>query len=268
VGGEPAEGLGHVRQDADAAVDVVRGQACGDLPQDRPLPGLDLVDGRLPGVGEVEQPGPARSSTAAGDFRYDEDLHELLDALGLRRPALVGISLGARTAVEFALTWPDRARALVLAGPGLSGMEFTDPFVLSQFAAQQAAVEAWDADAFVEAVLRYGVDGPHRQPGETDPEVRTRCHDMAMATVLAHATAKGTWIERDALDRLEELRAPTLAIVGELDFSDIHRMVDEVARRVPGAERRAVAGAGHMVNLERPAEFTATVLDFLDRTAA
>jgi len=66
-----------------------------------------------------------------------------------------------------------------------------------------------------------------------------------------------------AYGRLSEIRVPTLVIVGSLDNPDIHRIVDRLARDVPGARKVVIEGAGHMVNMEEPARFSEIVLGFL-----
>src|SRR5690349_12453820 len=53
-----------------------------------------------------------RSSSAAGDFRHDDDLAAVLDTLGVERAALVGLSMGGRIAFDFAVSRPQRVWAL------------------------------------------------------------------------------------------------------------------------------------------------------------
>lgn len=99
------------------------------------------------------------SPAAAGDWANHADLIAVLDHLGIERVTAVGLSLGARTIIDAALLHPQRFQAVLLASPGYSGMEFTDPFVEARNAAMARAAAALDADAFVEAFLRLWVDG-------------------------------------------------------------------------------------------------------------
>jgi len=69
--------------------------------------------------------------------------------------------------------------------------------------------------------------------------------------------------ELDATTRLDELRVPVLAMVGDLDVSDIEWVADQVVTRVPGARKLVVPGAGHVVNLDRPDAFNEALLGFL-----
>lgn len=66
-----------------------------------------------------------RSSTPTRLSYAHEDLRALLDHLKIDRAHLVGLSLGGRIAIDFALAYPERVDRLVLAGPGLSGFQFS-----------------------------------------------------------------------------------------------------------------------------------------------
>jgi 3-oxoadipate enol-lactonase len=209
--------------------------------------------------------GHGRSSTPAHAFCHYEDLRDLLVQLGVPRASLVGLALGSRTALDFALAYPHAVEALVLASPGMSGEDFQDPFVLRQLEAMRASAAARDGKAVVEAFLRAWVDGPRRGPGGVDPALRERLRAMAVDNFAKFAAARGKVRELGAKERLEDLRVPLLAIVGELDAPDIHRIADVLATRVPGARKAVVAGAGHTLNLESAPAFDRAVLEFLAR---
>jgi len=68
-----------------------------------------------------------------------------------------------------------------------------------------------------------------------------------------------------AVERLSDLKAPALLILGSRDANDAHRIVDLIAGNAPNVQEIIVEGAGHMVNMERPEEFNRAVLDFLPR---
>ena len=113
---------------------------------------------------------PAR--TAARDRRppgyaWHEDLRALLDHLKIERADLVGLSLGARLAINFAIAYPSRVDRLVLAGPGLDGWPFTpDP----QLAGLVAAAKARDAAKATALWLQH----PYMAPAMRDPAVAAR----------------------------------------------------------------------------------------------
>lgn len=208
--------------------------------------------------------GHGRSPTPTEPFAHYEDLRQLLDDLAIPRASLVGLSLGSRTSIDFALSYPDRVDKLVLAGPGISGMTNHDPFILDQLEKLAAAVGAVDFDAALECALRMWVDGPHRTPAETPPDIRARCRDMFVDTVTRHGQTGHTMAtELNAISRPAKLHAPILLPIGDLDSSDIHDVVDLIAQNAPHATKAVLPGAGHNVNLERPEEFNRLVLEFL-----
>ncbi|MER7014201.1 alpha/beta hydrolase [Saccharopolyspora sp. NPDC000359] len=193
-----------------------------------------------------------RSSTAMRDHHPYQDLRAVLDHLGIGSASLVGNSMGGATSLTFALEHPDRVHRMVLFGPGVPPVRFQDPFILEHHREEEAAKQAMDADRFLDNMLRYAVDGPHRQPDQVDPQLRQRCRDMAMATIMNHHTATGTLVETDVRSRLAEITTPTVFVVGELEASDLHRMAGEAVRRMPNAELVEFASCGHMTNIEAP----------------
>ncbi|MFB6515196.1 alpha/beta fold hydrolase [Streptomyces virginiae] len=214
--------------------------------------------------------GHGRSSTVTRDYAHHDDLHALLTHLDIPRATLVGLSLGARTAIDTALAHPQSVSALILASPGVSGRPFTDPYVAHHTAQQIAAIgdPAHGAQRFVEHFLRMWVDGPHREPSQVNPRLRARLHASATANVArhAHGLGAGTPQEIGAADRLASISAPTLVLDGELDSTDITSNAQAIARTVPDAEHQRLASAAHMVNLESQGPFNLAVESFLAST--
>ena len=68
---------------------------------------------------------------------------------------------------------------------------------------------------------------------------------------------------RPPIEALEDVTAPTLVAVGDRDVPGFREMSAVLARRIPGAEYRVVAGAGHMVNMEQPAAVNELLTRFL-----
>ncbi|MCF3144916.1 alpha/beta fold hydrolase [Streptomyces platensis] len=210
--------------------------------------------------------GHGLSSTVTGDFAHHDDLCALLDALDVPSAVLVGLSHGARVALDTALAHPDRVTALALASPGISGRAFTDPFVLAHIKEQVAAIGAPDgAERYVEHFLRIWVDGPHREPSAVHPGFRERMRASAEANVEVHADGMGAGmpLEVGAADRLGEIRVPTVVFDGDLDSRDISANAHAIALTVPGARRVRIPGAAHMVNLENTPLFDHELHAFL-----
>ena len=67
----------------------------------------------------------------------------------------------------------------------------------------------------------------------------------------------------DLAERIGEVGAPTLVLVGEEDVPDMHEIADRLERELPNARRASIAETAHVPSLERPREFDQLVLPFL-----
>jgi len=194
----------------------------------------------------------------------------LLDEHGFERAALVGVSLGGRVALEVALAQPKRVSALVLVGSGLPGHDWSDEMKAS-WEEEEAAFNAGDLDAAVEVTLRTWVDGPRRKPEDVDPDVRARVGKMQRRAFELYQEvgddAEEELLVADVADRLDEIQAPTLVVVGAEDVPDIHAIADKLANEIPGARRATIENTAHVPSMERPEEFERLVLGFIDEAA-
>ena len=199
-----------------------------------------------------------RSGPATPDYAWHEDLRALLDHLKIDRADLVGLSLGARLAINFALAYPSRVDRLVLAGPGVDGWPFApDP----QLPALMAAAKARDAKQATALWLQH----PYMAPAMRDPALATRLRQLAARNEHIWLQPIGPAVvpSPPAIERLREIRAPTLVLVGTLDVADIQGTAKRLAAEVRGARLEVLDGVGHMINLEAPERFRALVTDFL-----
>ena len=201
-----------------------------------------------------------------GPYGHHLDLAEVLDDAGAERADLVGVSLGAGTAVVFALTFPERARSLVLVSPGGDLYAPEPPDDLRAFWREEwRLLEAGDMDGAVELNLRTWVDGPFRRPDEVDQEVRAfvgRMQREAFAKASPDDEADEVEVE-PPISRLAELALPILVVVGDADQPDTIAIGRRIAAEAPGARLVSMPGVAHMPTLERQAEFERLVIDFL-----
>jgi len=196
--------------------------------------------------------------------RDHEDLCRLLQHLGIARAHVIGLSLGGRIAVDFALQHPDMVRSVIPVGPGLSGYEFTDAKWDEIAQAIRTAVAAGNLEEAAELFQRAWTDGPRRAPAEVDPAVRRRVRTMIDRNIRpGWDLSRHLPPEPPAVGRLTEIHAPMLIVLGELDMPDIHKIVDQLTSQVAGARKVVIPGAAHNVSLERPVEFDRAVLEFL-----
>lgn len=214
--------------------------------------------------------GYGRSPLEPGPFASARDAIELLDRHGFDRAAFVGVSLGGRVALEVALAAPERVAALVLVGSGLPGHDWSER-MQATWQEEEAALRAGDLDKAVEVSLRTWVDGPRRRPEDVDGDLRARVGEMQrrayeLQLPLEDEVDEELLVE-DVAQRLGEITAPTLVLIGEEDVPDLHAIADRLATGIPGARRATIANTAHVPSMERPREFNELVLGFLEEVA-
>ncbi len=209
------------------------------------------------------------SSNGTAPFRHCDDVAALVRHLGDGRPrpaVLIGVSMGAATAVDTALEHPELVRALIVSGAGTSEPTFEEPWELSLLARQEQAIADRDPAAWLAAAAEFAA-GPQRTLDDVDPAVLETVRRMQLDFVAGHVRpgvlpptpVTKTW------ERLAGIDVPVLGIVGEFDGIDHHRMCDRAVGAVrDGRGVRRIAGAGHFPNLEQPGEWERLVDDFLD----
>ncbi len=188
------------------------------------------------------------------------DLHGLLRFLNVPRVHLVGLSLGGRIAIDFALTYPDVVKSLVAAGPGLSGFEWSGEANKRSWEILMAARDEGTARA-----VELWLQDPYLAPAMANPSLAPRVRRLAQENArcwLANPLL-GKRLTPPAVKRLGEIRTPTLVVVGEKDVPDIQAIVKLLEKGVPNVRMVTIAGAGHLVNMEKPEAFNRAVLAFL-----
>lgn len=196
-------------------------------------------------------------------FSYRDDLYGLLQVLGIDRAYLVGCSMGGSMIIDFALEHPEMAAALIPVCSSPSGYQMTgEPPNLPTWVALDEAVEAQDWERVAELQVQLWIDGPYRKPGEAAPAVRERLREMVRTRATPDDLKHDQPLESPAIDRLSELKVPTLVIVGDLDYPQLMEAADFMTEHIDGA-RKAVIHTAHIPSMERPAEFNQLVLEFL-----
>jgi pimeloyl-ACP methyl ester carboxylesterase len=193
--------------------------------------------------------GHARSDAPADQALYTHelalgDMAAVLDAAGVERAVLCGMSLGGYLSLLFRLRHPERVRALVLVdtGPGYR---------------RDSERDAWN-----EYCERTAADLEER--GVEALRGRPEAGEHPDARGVARA-ARGIMAQRDAsvIESLEAIHVPALVVVGSEDEQFL-RAADYMAARIPGARKVVIDGAGHAANVDAPEVFNAVVNEFLE----
>jgi 3-oxoadipate enol-lactonase len=210
--------------------------------------------------------GFGRSPVEPGSYSNAGDLIDLLEQQGVAKASLVGVSMGGRVALEVAIARAELVDALVLVGAGFPGHVWSAEMNAAD-EAEMAALTKGDLDAAVEVTLRTWVDGPRRTPDDVDPKVRAQVAEMQKRAyelqIPVWETAEEEPLVGDLAERIGEVGAPTLVLVGEEDVPDMHEIADRLERELPNARRASIADTAHVPSMERPREFDQLVLPFL-----
>lgn len=209
--------------------------------------------------------GYGRSESEAIAFSNRADLIAVMDAADVDRATLVGCSRGGSIVLDTGLERPDRVSGLVSVCGGVGGLEMEDtPEELALYEGYEALAEAGDWAALAELDIQLWVDGVGQPRGRAPAAVRELVRRMTLETYVQQKP-EGEPIPLDppAAGRLDEIRVPTLVIIGELDTLSTRLTAELLAAAVTGAHRIAVPGVAHLPSLERPAWFTETLLAFL-----
>jgi 3-oxoadipate enol-lactonase len=207
-----------------------------------------------------------------GDAPYTmrDDLHALLQHLGIEKTYVMGLSMGGGMAIDFTLAYPEMVDALIPVAAGVSGFEPEESAATEQEALAEAEIEAAfkqnDKPRAVELTLRFWTDGPDRTSEQTDPTVRQKVQAMTTRNYQRADDVDAPDplpLNPPAIERLGEIHVPTLIIVGSADVRTILVIADILEKGIKGAKRVIIPDTAHHLNLEKPTEFNQIVLDFL-----
>jgi pimeloyl-ACP methyl ester carboxylesterase len=197
-------------------------------------------------------PGPYTTA------QLSSDALALLDALEIERAHVVGISLGGMIAQELVLAAPERVTKLVLCSTTAGGPDSVPmPQQTVALMGRQPQLDPREAmRLFVENAL--SPSPPEALVGEIVAYRTANPPDGA--GWYAQATAGAA---HDAMDRLGEIRVPTLVVHGTADNVVDAGNAPLIVNAIPGARLEVFEGVGHLLPWERPEEFVALVEEFL-----
>lgn len=203
--------------------------------------------------------GFGESPVADRPYADAEDVVDLLGSLGIERAALAGSSYGGQVAMEVAARRPDMVTALVLLCSALPGHAPSD--VLRSFAEQEEAlIEAGDIAGAVELNVETWL-GP-----EADDAIREQVRRMQRRAFDVQLAAAEEFAPTEEEVDLSLIKAPCLALSGGHDLADFREIAARLPEQLADARHRELPWAGHLPNLERPAEVTDLLIRFLHAT--
>ena len=210
---------------------------------------------------------PSEVPAAVDAYSQDHavaDIAAVMDALGIEKAHLVGVSMGAASSLQYALKEPGRVLSATLVGIG-SGSD-------------DAAAFREAADATAKLLAERGMAALAAQMNQSPTRARLKDKNAAefrrfneqllSMSPLGHAnTQRGVQGRRPPLyaheKRLASLSLPVLVVVGDED-AGCRKPSDFLKRVLPEARLQVFAQTGHCVNLENPDEFNRLCLGFIE----
>ena len=196
--------------------------------------------------------GPCTIADIAGD------VVQVLDFLGIERIHFAGVSVGGMIGQQLALNHAGRLHSLLLSGTSAKAVPGPPEMWTERFAAIRAAGSvAPIADA---TMTRWFTD-------EFRPARENRWQQVwnmvANTTPEGYIAAAEAIIHFDVLDRLPEVRLPTLVVCGDDDPGTPAEGNRQIASLIPGARYQEIANARHIPMVEHPEVFSRIMLGWL-----
>jgi pimeloyl-ACP methyl ester carboxylesterase len=182
---------------------------------------------------------------------FASDCLALMDVLNIRTFALGGLSMGGQIALEIYRQAPERVEGLLLADT-FGGRDTEERRQLRLKTAERLEREGMRAYAHEELPKMI-------TPATAEQFPELAAHVMKMMTTTspegAAAALRGRAQRRDYLPLLNEIRVPTVVVVGREDVYTPVSLAEQLRDNIPGATLEVIDDAGHMPNLERSAAF-------------
>ncbi len=200
--------------------------------------------------------GASRSTEALSIDRWVADLGELLDALDLDRPHLVGHSLGTLVVQHFAARHPERVRSLALLGINRSPPEARRAAVLQR----AAEVRVDGVASIVDSLLAVA---PSRHSARHAPAAMAAIREMISRQDDASYAASCEAMAHSTRPDLSGVDAPLLLVAGLADTISPPQLSRDLAADYPGARLVELPDCGHWMPLEQPEPVSEALLSFL-----
>ena len=213
-----------------------------------------------------DQRGFGKTEWAAGPFADRHDALAVLDHLQVERSVIVGCSSGGEAALQLAIVAPQRVDGLVLVATSARGWEpsggWSDEAIWEE---AEAASEAGDVERVVELDAELWLAGPDRSIEDIDPDLVELFKDMDRKPVETES-ARSKHVETGSIqtnDRLDEIHAPTLVVVGMHEWPDLKESAQYLAEELSDGDAVVIDGAAHLPSLEQPERFNTALEGFL-----
>ncbi|HLG80023.1 MAG TPA: alpha/beta hydrolase [Bradyrhizobium sp.] len=191
-----------------------------------------------------------------------EALQDFLHDIAAVKPILVGHSIGGMIVQQWLVNNPHSAGAVVLAQTSPAFGKADGDWQKSFIEARLGPLDRGESMASLAPGLVKELVGD-----DPDPEGMKTARDcMAGVPEASYRASMLALLGFDQRQALKDIKVPTLVLSGTKDKNAPAPMMAKMASFIPSAQYVELAGAGHLVNLERPKAFEAALHQFLEAT--
>jgi pimeloyl-ACP methyl ester carboxylesterase len=208
--------------------------------------------------------GAGRSDKPDEDYSVAlmaSDAAGLLQALGIKKAHVVGISLGGYIAQELALANPELVDRLVLLATTCGGPEYGE--MTKGLWAEVAALAGLPPDEIVRKGMALATALPFAR---SHPELIERCVTIRLETpqpLYALSRQAMAAYNFNSKDRVHLIRHPTLILAGAQDRVMPLPMTEAMAQKIPNGRIKVYPDAGHLLFMEKALDVNRDIIDFL-----
>jgi len=201
-----------------------------------------------------------KSSDPQANYSHIEDLNQVFIQLKIENAIIFGMSAGGGLAIDYTLKYPEKVNGLVLIGAVVGGYGYTshmftrggridqsyfsDQKKLSNYFINDDPYEIYPENIHAKEKVKK-IFGPNPKLNRENGYIALRA-------------------DRPAAKFLSEIKVPILVLVGEFDIPDVHAHAGVIEFGIPNAKREIILKSGHLIPLEQPEAFNASVLKFIN----
>ena len=204
--------------------------------------------------------GFGKSPAASNAYSPVDDLVKLMDHLDLKRANLVGNSMGGTLALDFALLQPMRSGAIVVIASTAAGYPMPEEDRRSVETVMNAARRDGTGTA-VDLWLKHPMVTVTANHPNAGPRLRTMIQDNQRLFLNEHWPAEP--VTPPTYERLVELKANVLFIVGDKDVASVRDGAAASAARIKGAKVETIAGSDHLPQMVAPDKVNKILVDYI-----
>ncbi|MFW9887423.1 MAG: alpha/beta fold hydrolase [Candidatus Thorarchaeota archaeon] len=195
---------------------------------------------------------------------FADDTVGLIDALGIEKAHILGISMGGLIAQQIAISYPERVRSLILVATHFGGPNHIP--IPDKIQALLIALPTETISLEQARDMRYRSTFSSQFLEENKDLMRqidewVQMHPAPLFAQVHQASATAAF---DSEEALKTTTAPTLILHGDSDFTILPRNSELLAERIPNSKLRFIEGAAHFVIIEKYEDFNNEVMSFID----